>query len=201
MMVGSYSFYAVLGIPAPAEWSSSVGAATIAGIAALASVLAATVRGPRERRRELYGRAFRDALAWQEGLYRVRRRSNTAEHDRELIDRMHDLQERIEHHRGWIASESIPLSRSYCRFVAKVKDQTQPLMRTAWGDPGRPAGSPEHQTAAHPTGIDAAADRFLLDVRLHLWSSLLIPTLVLWARNRKPTPPSPPPPGGGPPSP
>ena len=182
-----YALYGtVLGIPAPQDWAPAVGAAAIAGAAALLSAIAATVRGPRERRRALYSRAFEDALAWQEGLYRVRRRDNTPEQERQLVEHFHGLQERINHHRAWLASESIFLANSYCRFVAYVKAQCLPLINASWQSPGEPPTSPEHASKPHPQGVDAEAARFLLDVRLHLWSALLVPSIVLWLRNRKP---------------
>lgn len=184
-MFRSYAFYAVAGlIPSPNEWAPAVGAAAIAGAAAIVSTIAATVRGPRERRRELYSRAFQDALAWQEGIYRVRRRDNTPGQDRELVEHFHGLQERINHHRAWLASESVLLARSYCAFVAHVKRECLPLLTDAWTHSGEPPASPSHASKAHPDGIDEAARRFLFDVRLHLWSSLLVPSIALWLRNR-----------------
>jgi hypothetical protein len=184
-VICSYAFYAPVALIFPlSEWSPAVAAAAIAGTAALISTAAATARGPRERRRELYSRAFQDALAWREGLYRVRRRDNSPEQDRELVDRFHDLQERVDHHRAWLASESNFLARSYCRFVEHVKAECQPLIAAAWASPGEAPSSPVHAGALHPSGIDDQASRFLLDVRLHLWSSLVIPSIALWVRNR-----------------
>jgi hypothetical protein len=178
-------FYeAILSIPPPGDWAPAVGAAVIAGSAAVGSTIAATVRGPRERRRTLYSDAFRDALAWQECLYRVRRRDNSPEQQRELIERMHDLQERINHHRAWLASESVYLARSYCRLVAHVKKECLPLINRAWQTPGEDPSSTNHGSQVHPRDIDAQASRFLFDVRLHLWSSLIIPSIVLYFRNR-----------------
>ncbi len=203
----SYISYSALGLlPSPSEWAPAVGAAAIAGAFALVSVVAATVRAPRDRRRELYSRAFADAMSWQEGLYRVRRRDNTSEQDLLLTARFHDLQERIDHHRAWLASESIPLARSYCRFVSHVKGECQPLITAAWADPGKPPSSAGHASSTHPRGIDEQASRFLFDVRLHLWSALFIPTLMLRHRNQKtpphpPSPPTPAPTAAGPPTP
>lgn len=179
-----YAIY-VLGvsIPNPSDWAPPVGAAVIAAIAALVSVLAATVRGPRDRRRTLYGDAFRDAMAWQEGLYRVRRRDNTPEHTAELVKHFHDLQERINHHRAWLTSESIYLAHSYCTFVDHVKGECLPLMQTAWAKRGRPPEF-EHGSLEHPKGVEDAAHAFLIDVRLHLRSYLFAPWVRLAYRNR-----------------
>ncbi|MDO8185973.1 hypothetical protein Q5424_05795 [Conexibacter sp. JD483] len=179
-------FYeAFLAIPSPSDWAPAVGAAAIAGTAAVASTVAATIRGPRERRRALYSDAFRDALAWQECLYRIRRRDNSAEQQNDLIERMHDLQERINHHRAWLASESVYLARSYCTLVDHVKRECLPLISSAWQTPGQAPSSATHGIKAHPRDINAAASRFLTDVRLHLRSSLVIPSIVLYFRNRK----------------
>lgn len=52
------------------------------------------------------------------------------------------------------------------------------------GFTGRAPSSPVHAGALHPSGIDDQASRFLLDVRLHLWSSLVIPSIALRVRNR-----------------
>lgn len=184
-MIRSYSIYSVVAlVPSPGEWAPVVGAAAIAGLAALVSTIAATVRGPRERRRELYSQAFKDAMAWQEGLYRVRRRDNTAAQEGELIGHFHDLQERIAHHRAWLASESIYLARSYCDLVDHIKKECKEPLQKAWDEDGRPPGA-DHTNETHPQGIEEKAGRFLLDVRLHLWSSLLLPSLIVAWRNRK----------------
>lgn len=186
-MFGSYEIYSSSSLIFPlSDWAPAVAAAVIASLAAIVSTVAATVRGPRDRRRELYSRAFQDALAWREGLYRVRRRDNSPQQERELVDRFHDPQERIDHHRAWLASESTFLARSSCTLVAHTKDQCQPLIAAAWADPGEPPSSFSHAGRNHPTGVDEQARRFLFDVRLHLWSSLVVPSIVLWLRNRDP---------------
>ena len=78
--------------------SSAITAVSVAVI----SAALARVFSQRDRRRQMYGEAFRTALAWREVVYRVRRRDNSEQHDRELIDRFHDLQERLDYYEGWI---------------------------------------------------------------------------------------------------
>src|SRR5438132_12008194 len=67
----------------------------------------------RDRRRTRSAEAYKAALAWNEMLYRIRRRSDAPEQRTSLVDRFHSLQEEIDFHRGWLAAEEPALGRSY----------------------------------------------------------------------------------------
>lgn len=161
---------------------TAAGGLLLAGVKALAWI----VSGPRDRRRDLYGRAYQNAMAWLEMLYRVRRRANTEQAERELVERFHGLQEGIDHHRGWLSSESKYLARSYCRLVAAIKLETEPLIRTAWKTAGRRPSDRGPDGEAHPR-VEAASLAFLTDVRLHLSLWPMIPRLYVAYRNREKT--------------
>lgn len=162
----------------------AVAAALVAAIAGLlGKALAFLVAGPRDRRRALYGAAYRDAMAWTEMLYRVRRRANTEEAERALIERFHELQEQIDLQRGWLGSESVYLARSYCRVVEAIKGSTLPLIQRAWEIPGRKPAEIDAGGEEHPD-CEAASLRFLFDIRLHLSIIPFFPWLLLAWRNR-----------------
>jgi hypothetical protein len=140
-----------------ADVDPEVVAAAIAGAAALVLAgltgAAAYITRKRERQRDLYGQAYEAAMAWREMLYRVRRRAVGDEADRALVERFHQLQERIDYYRGWIGSESPYMARSYCQLVDAIKKGVEKPLIAAWGeDPRRPASagtkdSDEHLTA------------------------------------------------------
>ena len=139
--------------------SAAVSAVSVAFIsAALARIFA-----QRDRRRQMYGEAFRTALEWRETVYRVRRRDNTPAHDRELVDKFHDLQERLDFYEGWIASESRFIRRSYMKLVNAAKSATREELRAAWDTPGQTGNADPGD--AHPSISSAAKDGFLRDVR------------------------------------
>jgi hypothetical protein len=164
----------------------------VAALIAAGSALVLTVvralgwllSAPRDRRRELYGRAYQDAMAWIEMLYRVRRRTAEPRAERELIERFHELQERIDYHRGWLASESRYLARSYCRLVLAIKRSSEPLIQLAWQQPPRTPGEAAPDGEVH---LQAEADslRFLTDVRLQLSFWPVLPLARLTWRNRE----------------
>ena len=93
-----------------AALDTSVQAAIItAGVSLLLGVLTAiwsAISAKHARRRDLYSCAFKAALAWEEMLYRVRRRAEGDEAARALINRFHELQEEVNYHQGWLQSES-----------------------------------------------------------------------------------------------
>lgn len=144
-----------------------------AGIALLSAVLVAVLSAfiarvfvGRDRRRQMYGEAFRVALEWREMVYRVRRRDNSKEHDRVLIDRFHDLQERLDYYEGWIGSESRYMRRSFERLVQSVKIATKDDLQAAWNARGRPGNA--DPDGNRPTVPQSVTDSFLRDVRSHL---------------------------------
>ncbi|HWI05993.1 MAG TPA: hypothetical protein VNT54_00580 [Solirubrobacteraceae bacterium] len=169
----------------------AVAAALIAAAATLSVTLLKAlgwlISGPRDRRRQLYGQAYEDAMGWLEMVYRIRRRANTDEADRALVERFHTLQERINHHRGWLGSESKYLARSYCRLVDAIKRETEPLIQAAWDDDGRGPRIKTPNDDGHPNVEDESL-RFLADVRLHLSIWPVLPRLLLVWRSREKKP-------------
>ena len=159
----------------------------VAGIAAIATLgaaliaaVAAYLAGKRDRRRSLYGEAYKAALGWVELLYRVRRR--TAESEMHLVDRFHDHQESLNFYVGWIAAESKYMSRSYGRLVKAVKGVTEPLITAAWNEGLRPFPGNAVPEDTHPD-LTIESNRFLKDVRAHLSPWKFRKIAVAW-RNR-----------------
>ncbi|SHV15081.1 Uncharacterised protein [Mycobacteroides abscessus subsp. abscessus] len=140
-------------------------ATSSAVVVALLSAFIARIFVGRDRRRQMYGEAFRAGLEWREMLYRVRRRANTADSDQRIKDKFHDLQERLAFHEGWIGSESKYMRRSYCKFVKGVRDEMQPLIQDAWRVEGAPGNAEDDDS--HPK-IGNLIDAYLRDVRAHL---------------------------------
>jgi hypothetical protein len=142
--------------------TAAISAVTVAALsAALARIFA-----QHDRRRQMYGEAFRTALEWREMIYRVRRRDNTEEHDRALVDRFHELQERLDYFEGWIGSESKYMSRSYQKLVSTAKSATMSDLQAAWNKPGKKSNT--DSDATHPVIDQAARDAYLRDVHGHL---------------------------------
>ncbi len=163
-------------------------ALVVAAIAAAASLFAVTITAiaaylatKRDRRRTLYGEAFKVALGWQEMLYRVRRRQ--PDDGPALLKKFHELQENLTYYQGWIGSESKYMERSYRRLVRAVKQGTEQHIVDAWAAPTRAIPGQALPEDSHPQ-FDLEADEFLRDVRGHLslqpWRKLA----VVW-RNRK----------------
>lgn len=150
-------------------------AALIALVGLIVTTLERRATERRDRRRSLYGGAYRAAVAWHEMLYRVRRRAEGSE--QELVDRFHDLQEQFAYYRGWLSSESAALAESYRRLTDAVQDQTREPIREAWDQPPKP---PDQQTEpATQVALPQEAELFLRDVREHLaWNP--------WVRRRVP---------------
>lgn len=141
-------------------------AAASAITVAMVSVFIARVYVGRDRRRQMYGEAFRVALEWREMLYRVRRRDNAKENDRDIIDKFHELQERLDFYEGWIGSESKYLRRSFMKLVKASKDATQSDIQAAWNKRGKSGNAEDGDS--HPSIDQAVMDGYLRDVRGHL---------------------------------
>ncbi len=146
-----------------------VGTLTAALVAA-AVALYLNARGrknaERDRRRTLYSEAYRVALEWCEGIYRVRRRPQDGSGDADLVRHFHEMQERIAYYEGWLAMESPQLGRAYKRFLREVMDEARSLIQDAWSHLGCPPTeqtNPDDQAPA----LNEAKGRFLLDVREH----------------------------------
>ena len=147
-----------------------IGAAITAVLAAAAAIYLNSVgrkREERNRRRDLYSDAYRAALAWCEGVYRIRRRAADGSTDRELVEHFHELQERIAYFEGWLAMEAPELGRSYCAFLDRVMSEARPLLQQAWNHPGRHPSEAAPPDEQHPR-LDDAKQAFLTDVRDHL---------------------------------
>lgn len=160
----------------------------VAGIAAAATVvvgllaaLAAYLANKRENRRQLYSQAVKAAVAWDEMLYRVRRRAS--EEERDLVNRFHEVQSQISYYCAWVGSESKYMKRSYDRLVREVKAATQDLITTAWGEAVRPIPGNALTGEAHPN-ISPFVEAFLKDVRSQLSPWFWRKLAVRW-RNRE----------------
>lgn len=162
---------------------SAMIAAVATIVTSLLAVAASRIAAVRERRRVLYGEAVQAALAWQELLYRVRRRRDNGAAVKDVVDHFHDAQDRLTYYQGWVGSDSKFLARSYRVLVFRIKRETQPLIQNAWQQPVREVEtlgtSPDE---AHPV-IEEALQAFLLDARAHLslqpWRKFGV-----WWRNR-----------------
>lgn len=161
---------ATQGEPSISSQLAPVGTVTAALVAA-AVALYLNARGrknaERDRRRTLYSEAYRVALEWCEGIYRVRRRPQDGSGDADLVSHFHDMQERIAYYEGWLAMESPVLGRAYSRFLGEVMAEARPLIQGAWSRSGCP---PTQQTSPDDKGpaLTDVKQRFLLDVREHL---------------------------------
>jgi hypothetical protein len=140
--------------------------ALIAGVISLIGLALNRAWDRRDRRRNLYADAYQAALAWGEMFYRVRRRD--PERPYELAQQFHAIQEKIDFHQGWIASESKYLGRAYCRLVLQIKAFTVEHIRGAWAE--APA-SPDEGFSVAPVAaseLERAKDLFIRDLRRHL---------------------------------
>jgi len=147
----------------------TVTAALVAAAVALYLNARGRKNAERDRRRTLYSEAYRVALEWCEGIYRIRRRPQDGSGDVDLVHHFHDMQERIAYYEGWLAMESPVLGRAYKRFLCEVMDEARPLIQEAWSRPGCP---PTRQTSPDDKGpaLNDVKERFLLDMREHLSS-------------------------------
>lgn len=130
-----------------AAYISLVGTICAAAVAAMAAVFLhflSVRRTLRDRKRETCAQAITDALAWLELPYRIRRRSDdTSVTIAGLVNRMHDLQERLLLHESWLRVELPEAHASYCALVRAAKDAVRDTLRGAWGSP--PAARPTDQ--------------------------------------------------------
>ena len=175
---------AILGL---GEGDARLDAAIVAGLVALVTLFLRAggllLTGQSARQRDLFSEAYESAMAWNEMLYRLRRRARTDEADRELVDRFHELQEKIDYYEGWTASEGRFIGKSYCRLVREIKRETQRLIQEAWETPGRLPGEPAPPDEVRPD-LNEARGRFLRDVRNQL-SLIFLPRLCVMLGNLK----------------
>jgi hypothetical protein len=147
-----------------------LGAAVTATLGLFGVIYLNTVGRKREndaRRRDLYSCAYRAGLEWCEGVYRVRRRKPDGTQDHELIERFHDLQERIAFHEGMLSTESADLGKAYSAFLRAVMSECKPLLKDAWSQPGRSPTDPTPDDEKNPDLKEAKAG-FCQAVRKHM---------------------------------
>jgi len=144
--------------------SAPLWGAVVAGLFAILLSSVGRKREQKDRRKTLYSEAFQAVLAWEEGLYRVRRRAADGSEDLEIKNRFHDLQELIAYYYGWLSIESAELGTSYNTLVNTVKHECEPLLQHAWADPPQALNRPTPPDARHPT-LQQAKDAFLREVR------------------------------------
>lgn len=144
-------------------WASAIGAAipaTIAGAVAVYASWLGRKRAEQDRRRDLYSEAYKLALAWCEGVYRVRRRPPDGSGDRDLVERFHKLQEDIAYYEGWLWAENEELGAAYQTFLKQVMAECELLLQDAWTRPGREPTEPTPPDEKHPD-LKAAKKQFL----------------------------------------
>jgi hypothetical protein len=154
----------------PVALTAADGALYAAILAAAVAIVNSAVGRKREdenRRREMYSNAYRAALEWCEAVYRVRRRKPDGSQDYELVERFHELQERIAFYEGWLCTESEDLGRCYGEFRRSVMTECEPLLQDAWSRAGRRPTDPTPDAEKHPDVSQAKAD-FAQAVRTHM---------------------------------
>lgn len=161
---------AALPLAVSAAGGSVIGAGITAVLAATVAIYLNAVgrkREDRNRRRDIYSQAYRTALEWCEAVYRVRRRAADGSDDRALVERLHDLQERIAYYQGWLCIEAADLGTSYQTFLDQVMAACRPLLQEAWSNPGREpnASTPSDERAPE---LSEAKETYLREVRKHL---------------------------------
>jgi hypothetical protein len=116
-----------------------------------------------------YARALADAIAWTELPYRVARRtSDTPETLAVLVDRFHDLQERIEHHLRWLQLDSASVGAAYEQLVKSVKSRTESDIRAAWQRPPITTAAGMNIGPVSTIDISDEREKFMAAVRAHL---------------------------------
>lgn len=130
-------------------------------------------------KKKLFADAYKAAMAWQEMLYRVRRRAPGVVEEQKLVERFHQLQEEINYYQGLVFTESEVLGLSYDRFVNHVKKENKQLIQEAWESPIRRPKLGVIKTSKYPN-TTKAGKAFLRDTR-NWFSFWQVPKLfVLW---------------------
>ena len=169
--------FAALALAVDAAGGTVIGAAITATLAAAVAIYLNAVGRKRDdvnRRRDIYSQAYRVALEWCEGVYRVRRRAPDGTQDRDLVKHFHQLQERVAYYQGWLGIEAADLGTSYQRFLSDVMKECEPLLQDAWSKPGREPTDPKPEGEKAPD-VEGAKTTFLSEVRKHLapwWQTL-----------------------------
>lgn len=151
-----------------------------AGVA-LATTLLTTAAGwwwsTRQRRRtdeaQLLADAYAAVLAYREFAFSVRRRdaANPAEERVRLSEQMRTVQERIDHHRGWMRASirREGLATAYDQLVGETRQIVGASVRAAWNDlpiTSDPDMNMPH-VAADLAALSHPTDAFLAAVRRH----------------------------------
>lgn len=160
----------------------------------VASILTATVTAyfayaatQRRYHAELFAAAYHDAMLWPEMFFRVRRRVPGEVAEDALIDRFHELQEKLHYQQGLMTTQSVWVGRSYERLLLVIKETYETLIRDAWSSSAfatkRWQRLPETAEEAEARAtVEEEAKRFARDVRLFL-SPFLFPRLFLVSRH------------------
>lgn len=110
-----------------------LGSSVLAGL--ITSVLG-NLRAAATARREGYANAVRTLIARGEYPYRVRRRvSDDPEVLSALVERGHDLQEKLAACRTWVASEHRVLGSLFEAALAAIDGTVGPAIKDAWDQP------------------------------------------------------------------
>lgn len=139
------------------------------GLFALATYGHSTRQVTLDRRRQLYGGAFKAAWGWVEGYYRVRRR--LPEDAENLLTHLHDLWEEVAYYEAWLATEAPELGWSYGQLVKQITQSVSPLIAAAWSKPPQPMSEEladdEQRPDTLPEGM-RAREQYLGDIRRYM---------------------------------
>ncbi len=142
-------------------------------------------KSQQDRRRQLYGEAYKTVESWHEMYYRVSRRASKAKTvEKELVDKFHELQESIDYYRGWITLESSYLGELYAEFANETKAFTEELNQTAWRREPLSPQKPWPADRAHPNK-SALSSVFLSAVHDHLSLNPLRKIRFYWKALKK----------------
>jgi hypothetical protein len=141
-----------------------------AALTTTATVLINRASEAANRRRDRYAEAVTTLVAWIEYPYRVRRRTDDKpETLAALVERGHDLQERLACHHAWITTEDADTATVYQAARAAIGQLVGPAIREAWDStPAATAADmnlgdwgPAPACATHVADVEAAvAKRF-----------------------------------------
>jgi hypothetical protein len=141
---------------------------------ALLGALASNWQKTRSSRKETVAEATKSALRRVEMYYRVLRRRASREDDSDLRDLFHTIQEDNSYFTALLSIESPWLGRSYQRFTAALKKETEPLLQEAWAKSFGP--SAELKDKKHPK-VQKYIEQFTKDSR-----RFFNPILRIWMR-------------------
>jgi hypothetical protein len=143
-----------------------IAAASITAAAGIAGQAGVRLRESRDRRRDEYGRAFAAAMTWLEFPYRIARRvSDDDEVLGALVEAMHESQEEIYYHQGWLRTASPEIAARYQELVTRIKSGAEPHFAAAWGLTGNPSAL---LAGRFTVDTDAAVASFVAAVRRDL---------------------------------